>query len=61
MKFEAIKHTDVRGKILYYVKLESNGNEMLINIGEKSYHHIIKITNEEKIKTEEKPVRKTAQ
>lgn len=31
------KYKDVRGKELMYLKLEANGKELVINIGEKSF------------------------
>ena len=40
MKAEALKHTDVQGKVLYYVSV-NNGNEAhYINIGEKTYQKL---------------------
>ena len=40
MKAAALKHTDVQGKVLYYVSV-NNGNEThYINIGEKTYQKL---------------------
>lgn len=44
MKFTVLKHTDVRGKELMYLKLENEGKEVLINIGVKSYEAILELT-----------------
>lgn len=38
---EAIEHTDVRGNKLLYMKITRGKNELVINIGEKSYKSLI--------------------
>ena len=40
LKVEAIKHTDVRGKELFYVKVSNEKTDYLMNVGQKSYEAI---------------------
>lgn len=43
MKFEAIKHKDVKGKELLYVKVTANGKEHVINVGQKTFDAVAAI------------------
>lgn len=63
MKVEAIKHSDVRGKVLTYLKFKTAKEELLINVGEKTYHKIKEMNEQpdveelplDGVKEEEKP------
>lgn len=50
MKAEVIKHKDVRGNELMYLKLtdEKTNNEVLINIGQKTFDAVTNITKPKK-------------
>lgn len=50
MKVQTIKHADVRGKELNYIKLSSvTGKEYLINVGDKTWTAVMKLLEEEEI------------
>lgn len=55
-KTEILKHKDVRGNELMYLKLteEKTGNEVLINIGEKTFNSLTNIDKPSKPKKEDK-------
>ena len=40
MQVEVIKHKDVRGKELLYLKISNSRGEALLNIGQKTYDAI---------------------
>lgn len=50
MLVQAIKHKDVRGKELLYLKIQHEGNEVLVNIGERTYKAIVELVNQQQLK-----------
>ena len=48
MQLQVLEHTNVRGKILQYLKISNNtGNDVLINVGEKTYKSVKELIAEE--------------
>ena len=55
MKIEVLEHTDVRGKILLYLKLTNKqGSDVLINVGAKTFNGVSELMAEEDMSNENK-------
>lgn len=55
MQVQAIEHTDVRNKKLLYLKIQYAGNDVLINIGKKTYDSIVTLSEQTIKETEPAP------
>ena len=53
MKVTALQHTDVRGKQLNYLRLTTETQELLLNVGEKTYNTVLEMTVKEMQATDE--------
>lgn len=53
---EAIKHKDVKGKELLYLKIKNGEHEVLVNVGTKTYEAVKALDNVQELplKTENK-------
>lgn len=40
MTVQAIQHADVKGKIQHYIKISNGENNVLINVGQKTYDSV---------------------
>lgn len=55
MTIEVLEHTDVRGKILQYLKLTNKqGSDVLINVGAKTFNGVRELMAEEDMSKENK-------
>ena len=55
MQLQVLEHTDVRGKILQYLKITNNkGNEVLINVGGGTYKSVSELIAEEELTQDNK-------
>lgn len=47
MKIETLKHTDVRGKELKYLKVTNSNESYLINVGDKTFDEVSRLLEED--------------
>lgn len=45
---KAIKHSDVRGKELYYLKASNGNSDVLVNVGKTTYEAVLELETEPK-------------
>lgn len=50
MEVTVIKHKDVRGKELNYLKLKNENGEVLINVGDKTYNQVNDLQQKKEVK-----------
>lgn len=53
MKVQALEHTDVRGKKLWYISIENGGEPLLINVGQKNYNRVKELTKQQELPLQE--------
>lgn len=54
MEILTIKHKDVKGKELLYLKIKNEYGEVLLNIGQKSFDNISELLNKKEVNNAKK-------
>ena len=54
MEVTVIKHKDVRGKELNYLRIKNEYGEVLINVGNKTYEEVEKLQKAKEVKNDNK-------
>ena len=54
MEILTIKHKDVKGKDLLYLKIKNEYGEVLLNIGQKSFDNISELLNKKEVNNAKK-------
>lgn len=50
MEIKTLQHTDVRGKVLFYLQIRNRkGSELLLNVGEKTVNRVDELNKEDEI------------